>query len=179
MACDTPEAKTVDPCVAGGTWAGVWAKPDAPGDVRREDGALVYTEGLPRIPGCDEVRFMWKPASASAAAEVEPKNGSMKMGKGTRIAQLSQGSRSFVVTLTQKTLQLQVKEGKEKRTLDLRPVLGESLKVADSVMLGDVGDINGDGAPEAIVALDTRDVVSYLDKAGPCGHFAGEEGLGG
>lgn len=156
VACDTPEAKTVDHCLMGGNWMGWCAKSATPRDFKRVEGPLVFTDGVPRIQGCDEVQWMWKPPSAPTAAYVAPKAGRLKMSKGMKSVNLTQGERAFAVTLTDKTFQLQVKEGASKRVLDLRSVLGEATKVADAVSLDYVGDLNGDGAPEAIVTLDTR-----------------------
>ncbi len=164
VACDTPEAGAVDHCVEGGTWVGWCAKSAAPKDFTLMEGPLVFTEGVARIQGCDTSRWMWKPSGAAPAAYVAPKAGSIKAAKGTRSVTLTQGSRTFAVVLAQKTFQLQVKEGGSKRALDLRPVLGDVTKMADSVQLDFVGDVNGDGAPEAIVALDlhgyTREYAS-------------------
>ncbi|AKQ70640.1 hypothetical protein A176_007552 [Myxococcus hansupus] len=156
VACDTPEAQAADHCVVGGTWVGLCSKSATPDDFSRMEGPLVFTDGIPRIQGCDNSRWMWKPPSAATAAYVAPKAGSLKMANKTQSVTLTQGGRTFAVTLTKKTFQLQVKEGAETRVLDVRPALGEAVKLADFPRLDYVGDLNGDGAPEAVVSIDTQ-----------------------
>ncbi|QSQ21878.1 hypothetical protein JY651_43150 [Pyxidicoccus parkwayensis] len=155
VACAAPGAGTVDYCVVGGAWVGLCSKKETPLALARVEGPLVFSNRLPRIEGCEEnVRLMWKRQGSEAPAYQAPKAGVQKVGAQVSSVELTEGDRTYSLVLDQKTLRLEVKDAAgKKRALSLQKEFGDAVKQSTSAVLDFVGDVSGDGAPEAIVAL--------------------------
>jgi hypothetical protein len=155
VACDAPAASTVDFCVAGGTWVGLCSKKETPLALTRVEGPLVFTDGRPHIEGCEEnIRLMWKRQGSEAPAYQAPKAGVQQVGAQVSSVELTEGDRTYSLVLDQKALRLEVKDAAgKKRALSLQKEFGDAVKQSESGVLDFVGDVSGDGAPEAIVSL--------------------------
>jgi hypothetical protein len=154
VACEGLASGTADYCVPDGTWLGLCShsQKKTPDALTRVEGPLVFQDAIPRIQGCEEnVRLMWRHQGSDAPAYQAPKAGPMQ---GVTAVDLTQDGNTYAIALDGKALRLEVKDAAgKKRVMSLQKEFGDAVKQSQSASLDFVGDISGDGAPEAIVAL--------------------------
>ncbi|MCY1017722.1 hypothetical protein [Pyxidicoccus sp. MSG2] len=155
VGCDALPSARVDYCVPDGTWLGLCSRKKPPDVLTRVEGPLVFKDAIPRIQGCEEnVRLMWRPPGSAAPAYQDPEAGPMETKKGVTAVDLTQDGNTYRIALYEKALRLEVKDAAgKKRVVNLQKEFGDAVKQSKSVSFDFLGDVSGDGAPEAIVAL--------------------------